>query len=224
MRRVAGLLDQLLEPLQRCVDLLAGDAPDGTSGHPAEHSSREVVLVGVREACAGAVLLELVDHAGVGVNGALAVPDDAPAGVVLHDLPVDVEAAAGELQTLSQLRALLQVPVRRVLEVVVDRDPVLEVLRVHDDVVDALGRSRDLDGALDLHRAASGSRDSHSASACSTARSNERGAMPYSCGASSGSRGSMSDSRLSMSGRTSSSGCSVIAATRALAGGVCDRL
>src|SRR3954470_6354660 len=207
MRRVAGLLDQLLEPLQRCVDLLAGDAPDGTSGHPAEHPSREVVLVGVREACAGAVLFEPIDDAGAGVNGTLAVPDDAPAGVVLHHLPVDVEAAPGELEALSQLRALLEAAVGCVLEVVVDRDPVLEVPRVHDDLVDALRRGRDLDCPLDLHLAASGSRDSHSARACSTARSKGRGRMSYRWGAWSGSRGSTSDSRLSISGRTSSSGC-----------------
>ena len=60
---------------------------------------------------------------------------------------------------------------------------------------------------------------SHSASAWSSARSKRCGRMPYRRGASSPSRGRRSVSRLSISGRTSSSGCPVTAATTALAGG-----
>ena len=47
--------------------------------------------------------------------------------------------------------------------------------------------------------------------------------MPYMPRASAASRGSRSCSRLSISGRTSSSGCSVTALTTALAGGVSER-
>src|SRR3712207_8287547 len=48
-----------------------------------------------------------------------------------------------------------------------------------DHFVDPLGRRCDLRGALDLHRAPSGSVASHSPSAWSTARSNDRGRIPY---------------------------------------------
>src|SRR3954451_16407950 len=98
VKESSGLFDQPFEPVQGGIDLLARDPSDRPAGHTAEHSAGQVVLVAVGEACAAAVGLEPVDNARAGVNRSLTVPDDAPAGVVLHDLPVNVKATAGELQ------------------------------------------------------------------------------------------------------------------------------
>ena len=104
-----------------------------------------------------------------------------------------------------------------------NRHPVLEPLRVHHDVVDRLGRRGDVRACARpssrpqrLERLPLGA-----ARARPRARS-ASGRMPYRRGASAGSRGSRSDSRLSISGRTSSSGWPVTAATTAAAGGVSE--
>src|SRR5215207_255534 len=221
-----ALLGNALEFLQRCVQLFLSDSRHAAAGDAAERPAGQVVLVHVAEVGALAVrgVAELVDHPGVRANRSAPLPHDALARLVLDDRPAHLEPAAREPQALRELRPLLERTGRRVLQVVVDRDPVAKPLWVHDDVVDALRRRVDHDVALDLHRAPSRSARSHSARAWSSARSKRCGWMPYRRGASSGSRGSRSVSRLSISGRTSSSGCPVTAATTALAGGVSDRL
>src|SRR5262249_22521754 len=139
----------------------------------------------------------------------------------LHDLPVDVEPAACELQRLYELGTFSQIPAGRVLQPGVDRDPLPESPRIHHDVVHALGVGVDLDRALHPHRAASSSRPSQSASACSTALSNEWIRNPKSSRAASF-LGKRSRSKEYMRGRTSSTGWSTIALTTALASGVAD--
>src|SRR6185436_13721303 len=219
-----ALLGNPLESLQGCVQFFLGDTSDAAAGDAAQRAAGQVVLVRVVEV--GVVVrgvAELVDHASVRAHRPAALPDHPLARLVLHHGPADVELAPGEPEALGQLRALPERAGRSVLEVVVDRDPVLQTLRVHDHVVHPLRRGVDAHAPLDLHRAPSGSVRSHSPSAWSRARSKLCGRMPYRRGTSSGSRGSRSVSRLSISGRTSSSGWPVTAATTALAGGVSER-
>jgi hypothetical protein len=58
---------------------------------------------------------------------------------------MDVEASAGQLEGLDELRALPQAATGSVLETGVDRNPVLETPRIHYQVVYPLWRRVDLD-------------------------------------------------------------------------------
>jgi hypothetical protein len=70
----------------------------------------------------------------VGTRRASALPDGTAVGRALHELPVDIETDAAEMDLLLHLIADSGLSSVGVLEATVNRDPLREPARVHHDL------------------------------------------------------------------------------------------
>src|SRR5215217_6247868 len=121
-------------------------------------------------------------------------------GLVLGELPLDLEVGAAQAQGLLHPVALVQLAAVDVVHLAVDRDPLVEAPGIEHGLEDLRARRVDVDRCRhQRHLAATSSVSSHSRSARSTAASNECNRIPNAAAAAS-SRGSRSCSRPSISG------------------------